>query len=82
MHQISLFKSGALVWLPSNSRRFRWGEGVRQLSLFPQDYSITKVPLIGVLKGYTDRGDCEVLFQDGTPQQRRRNDRISTNQKK
>jgi len=65
------------------------------LELFPKKYSITKIPLIGVLKGYTDRGDCEVLFQDGiwnvetrdlssyenTPEQRRRNDRISSNKK-
>jgi hypothetical protein len=94
MNQISLFKSGALVWLPSESKRFRWSTKT-QLELFPKDYSITKVPLIGVLKGYTLRGDCEVLFQDGiweveardlssyedTPNQRRRNDRISANKK-
>ena len=94
MNQISLFRPGALVWLPANTRRYKWSDSL-QLELFPKEYSITKVPLIGVLKGYTDRGDCEVLFQDGlwdvepnnlssyenTPEQRRRNDRASANQK-
>tara|TARA_B100000131_G_scaffold308394_1_gene337690 strand:- start:889 stop:1176 length:288 start_codon:yes stop_codon:yes gene_type:complete len=94
MNQISLFKPGALVWLPAETKRFRWSDDL-QLELFPKEYSITKIPLIGVLKGYTDRGDCEVLFQDGiwnieskdvkdyedSPSQRRRNDRVSTNKK-
>tara|TARA_B100000131_G_C17875029_1_gene515855 strand:- start:248 stop:535 length:288 start_codon:yes stop_codon:yes gene_type:complete len=94
MNQISLFRPGALVWLPANTKRFKWGTDV-QLELFPEEYSITKIPLIGVLKGYSNRGDCEVLFPDGlwdvepkelysyedSPHQRRKNDRISTNKK-
>ena len=94
MNLISLFSPGALVWLPAETKRFQW-ENNLQLELFPKKYSITKIPLIGVLKGYTDRGDCEVLFQDGiwnvetkdlssyedTPNQRRRNDRANTNKK-
>ena len=90
----SLFSVGSLVWLPADSRRFRWADDL-QLDLFPKQASITKIPLIGVLKGYNNRGDCEVLFQDGiwdveardlssyedTPEQRRRNDRVNTNQK-
>ena len=91
---MDLLNVGSLVWLPAESKRFRWAENV-QLELFPKEYSITKIPLIGVLKGYNNRGDCEVLFQDGiwdvepkhlssyedTPEQRRRNDRASANQK-
>ena len=94
MNLFSLFSPGTLVWLPAETKRFQW-ENNLQLELFPKKYSITKIPLIGVLKGYTDRGDCEVLFQDGiwnvetrdlssyenTPEQRRRNDRISSNKK-
>ena len=94
MNQISLFRPGALVWLPAESRRFRWSSDL-QLELFPKEASITKIPLIGVLKGYNNRGECEVLFQDGiwevesqhlssyedTPEQRKRNDRVSANQK-
>ena len=94
MNHLSLFRPGALVWLPASSRRFRWSDSL-QLELFPKEASITKVPLIGVLKGYNNRGECEVLFQDGiwdveakdlssyedTPEQRRRDDRVSTNQK-
>ncbi len=94
MNPICLFKPGSLVWLPANAKRYKWSDDL-QLELFPKEYSITKIPLIGVLKGYTDRGDCEVLFQDGiwdvetkdlssyedSPQQRRRDDRINTNQK-
>lgn len=89
-----LFNVGSLVWLPAHSKRFRWVNSL-QLELFPKEASITTVPLIGVLKGYNNRGDCEVLFQDGiwdveardlssyedTPEQRRRNDRVNTNQK-
>jgi len=91
---LDLFSVGSLVWLPAHSKRFRWVNNL-QLELFPKEASITKIPLIGVLKGYNNRGDCEVLFQDGiwdveardlssyedTPEQRRRNDRVNTNQK-
>jgi hypothetical protein len=94
MTSISLFRPGSLVWLPAQAKRFRW-ESNLQLEIFPKDYSITKIPLIGILKGYTNRGDCEVLFRDGiwdveakdlstyvdTLGQRERNDRINTNQK-
>ena len=94
MNLISLFSPGTLVWLPAQSKRYKWSDDL-QLELFPKEYSITKIPLIGVLKGYTDRGDCEVLFQDGiwnidqkdiksyedTPQQRRRDARVSANKK-
>jgi len=92
--QFSLFSPGSLVWLPANSRRYKWSDDL-QLELFPKEYSVTKIPLIGVLKGYNNRGECEVLFLDGiwdveskhlssyenTPEQRRRNDRVSSNQK-
>ena len=94
MDLIYLFSPGALVWLPAETRRFQW-ENDLQLELFPKKYSVTKIPLIGVLKGYTSRGDCEILFRDGiwnvetkdiksyedSPEQRRRNDRASANQK-
>ncbi len=94
MNQISLFSPGSLVWLPASSKRYRWSDNL-QLEIFPKECSVTKIPLIGVMKGYSDRGDCEVLFQDGiwdveirdlssyedSPDQRRRNDRVSTNQK-
>ena len=92
MKGLSLFSPGALVWLPASAKRVRWSSDL-QLELFPKEYSLTKVPLIGVLKGYTDRGQAEVLFQDGiwdvepndlfdynTDKQRRYHDRVSTNQ--
>ena len=84
-----LISVGSLVWLPASSRRWVWNENA-QLALFPEITSITKIPMIGVVKGYTNAGDCEVLLPDGVWQVQLRDlkeyygekdDRISSNKK-
>ena len=62
---MNLINIGSLVWLPAESRRWVWCKANGQLPLFPETQSTTKIPMIGVLKGYTSAGDCEVLLPDG-----------------
>ena len=60
---INLFSKGALLWIPSQTKR--WASDGDQLKLFPSTMSITKVPMLGVFKTYTWSGDVEVLCPDG-----------------
>ncbi len=60
---INLFNTGTLIWIPSNTKR--WVNDKEQLQIFPTIQSITKVPMLGVFKGYTWSGECEVLCPDG-----------------
>ena len=87
---MNLISIGSLVWLPADSKRWVWDRSKGQLSLFPEVASITKIPMIGVLKGYTNAGDCEVLLPDGVWEVQIRDlyeysgdkdDRVNTNKK-
>ena len=60
---INLFNTGALIWIPSDTRR--WLNDKEQLQIFPNMLSVTKVPMLGIFKGYTWSGECEVLCADG-----------------
>lgn len=60
---INLFNTGALIWIPSDTKR--WINDKEQLQIFPHTTSITKVPMLGIFKGYTWSGECEVLCPDG-----------------
>jgi hypothetical protein len=60
---IDMFATGALIWIPSNTRR--WVNDKEQLQIFPTSLSMTKVPMLGIFKGYSWNGECEVLCADG-----------------
>ena len=60
---INLFNTGALIWIPSETRR--WINDKEQLQIFPQTQSVTRVPMLGIFKGYTWSGECEILCPDG-----------------
>ena len=60
---INLYNIGALIWIPSDTKR--WINDTEQLKIFPSSYSITKMPMLGIFKGYTWSGECEVLCPDG-----------------
>lgn len=60
---INLYNIGALIWIPSSTRR--WVNDKEQLQIFPNMLSVTKTPMLGIFKGYTWSGECEVLCPDG-----------------
>jgi len=60
---INLYNIGALIWIPSSTKR--WVNDKEQLQIFPQHLSVTRIPMLGIFKGYTWGGDCEVLCPDG-----------------
>ena len=60
---ISMFSIGALIWIPQSTRR--WVNDKEQLQIFPNMLSVTREPMLGIFKGYTWSGECEVLCPDG-----------------
>lgn len=62
--QIRIFNAGALIWIPSHTKRWLDNDG-DQLKIFPHTLSVTKRPMLGIFKCYNFNGNAEVLCPDG-----------------
>ena len=62
-----MFKTGDLVYIPQSVHRFLRNSLDDELKLdYYKSLSITKKPMLGVFKQFTNAGECVVAFPDGT----------------